>query len=241
MPPGMPGGPGGGGGGGTLLDEMKEKGSLLTGDYAVQFRKVLEKTYGNANQALSVTLNPMDTMALMSGLIQSMMVKDKHPFETASTFNLTSMPKTAPPEATLGSMLNYGQNMLLAQQQLVGFMKDLLGKTAAKSAPRTDSKGEPGSKVDPATDGKKGAAPGSKAMPGSGAKTLPASSSKDPAGPAALPGALPGDPPGAVPGAAPGGDAATVPKPGSAPQSAAKPGVAPSLPGTPGPAGVTGG
>lgn len=222
--------PGGQGGGGTLLDEMKEKGSLLTGDYAVQFRKVLEKTYGNANQALSVTLNPMDTMALMSGLIQSMMVKDKHPFETASTFSLTSMPKTAQPEATLGSMLSYGQNMLLAQQQLVGFMKDLLSKTAARSAPKTDAKGEPGSKAGAETAPKKEAPWGSGTPPAPGPKT--------PAGPVDLPAALPRDLPGVAPGGAAGVELSQGPAPAAAPPSASKPAAASPPTGTAGSGGA---
>jgi hypothetical protein len=154
---------------------MKEKGSLMTGDYAVQFRRVLEKTYGNINQAMTVTLNPMDTMALMSGQIQSMMIKDKHPFETASTFNLTSMPKVPQHESLVNSMLSHGQNTLLTQNQLVTFMKNLLTSAYGSEAAKA---GEPGTQSPPGagpppTDGKAGSPPPTNGMPGAPAPETP--------------------------------------------------------------------
>jgi hypothetical protein len=193
MPPGGPGGSDSG----TLLDEMKEKGSLMTGDYAVQFRKVLEKTYGNINQAMTVTLNPMDTMALMSGQIQSMMIKDKHPFETASTFNLTSMPKVPQHESVVNSMLTHGQNTLLAQNQLVKFMQDLLTSTYGGKDPKAEGQGaeSPPGTTPPQTEGKSGTSPPGSSPPG----TLPPGTSPPGSSP---PGTLP---PGTLPGGENGG------------------------------------
>lgn len=133
--------PGGGGGGsGTLLDEMKKKGSLFAGDYGTQFQKVLEKTYGTPNKGLSITLNPMDTMTLMSGLFQGMNIADKQPYETAGTFSMATSPKTVLPESELSTLMNYGQNVLQVQQQLATFMKDLLTKAAAPKKEKTDQK-----------------------------------------------------------------------------------------------------
>ena len=140
--PGMSGAnplaPGGGSGGGTLLDEMKKKGSLFAGDYGTQFQKVLEKTYGTPNKGLSITLNPMDTMTLMSGLFQGMNIADKQPYETAGTFSMATSPKTALPESELSTLMNYGQNVLQVQQQLATFMKDLLTKAAAPKKEKTE-------------------------------------------------------------------------------------------------------
>jgi hypothetical protein len=132
----------GGGGGGTLLDEMKKKGSLFAGDYGTQFAKVLEKTYGSSSKGLSVTLNPIDTMTLMSSLFQGMMIPGQQPYETAGAFSMASKPKTVQPESELSSLLNYGQNVLQVQQQLVTFMKDLLTKSGSKSSP-SDAKSDP--------------------------------------------------------------------------------------------------
>ncbi len=152
---------GGTGGGGTLLDEMKKKGSLLDGDYGTQFHKVLEKTYGNPIKALSVTLNPMDTMMLMSGHVQGMMMKERQPFEAASTFTMAAQPKTAQSDAELSSMMQYGENMLQAQQQLASFMKDLLTKSTAKMLTdmKADKKSAPPAKTPPPSDTKEAAQP----------------------------------------------------------------------------------
>lgn len=157
----------GGSGGGTLLDEMKKKGSLLDGDYGTQFHKVLEKTYGNPIKALSVTLNPMDTMALMSGHVQGMMMKDRQPFEAASTFTMAAQPKTAQSDAELSSMMQYGENLLQAQQQLASFMKDLLTKSTAKmlSDMKADKKSAPPAKTPPPSDAKDAAQDRTSALP----------------------------------------------------------------------------
>jgi len=146
----------GGSGGGTLLDEMKKKGSLLDGDYGTQFHKVLEKTYGNPIKALSVTLNPMDTMSLMSGHVQGMMMKDRQPFEAASTFTMAAQPKTAQSDAELSSMMQYGENLLQVQQQLASFMKDLLSKSTSKmlSDMKSGKKSAPPAKTPPTSDAK---------------------------------------------------------------------------------------
>ncbi len=158
---------GSGGGGGTLLDEMKKKGSLLDGDYGTQFHKVLEKTYGNPIKALSVTLNPMDTMALMSGHVQGMMMKDRQPFEAASTFTMAAQPKTAQSDAELSSMMQYGENLLQVQQQLASFMKDLLTKSTSKmlSDMKADKKSAPPAKTPPPSDAKDAAQDRTSAQP----------------------------------------------------------------------------
>lgn len=196
---GAGGGAGAGGGGGTLLDEMKKKGSLLDGDYGTQFHKVLEKTYGNPIKALSVTLNPMDTMSLMSGHVQGMMMKDRQPFEAASTFTMAAQPKTPQSDAELSSMMQYGENMLQAQQQLATFMKDLLSKSTAKMLAdmKADKKSAPPVKTPPPSDTKDAATP---AGPSGVTPSLPSSAPAPSGGPSTAPKVSPpfGAPPSGV-------------------------------------------
>ncbi len=173
---------GGSGGGETLLDEMKKKGSLLDGDYGTQFHKVLEKTYGNPIKALAVTLNPMDTMMLMSGHVQGMMMKDRQPFEAASTFTMAAQPKTAQSDAELSSMMQYGENMLQAQQQLATFMKDLLSKSTAKMLAdmKADKKSAPPAPSSPPSDIKNAAKTTAPQAPGPSTPSGPPSPAANP-------------------------------------------------------------
>ena len=106
-------------------------------------------------------------MALMSGHVQGMMMKDRQPFEAASTFTMAAQPKTAQSDAELSSMMRYGENLLQVQQQLASFMKDLLTKSTSKmlSDMKADKKSAPPAKTPPPSDAKDAAQDRTSAQP----------------------------------------------------------------------------